>query len=224
MPRSTCLGQHSNTCRSPGEHVAGRGPRPFLDPRRGPAALRAAARGFAGGVGDHVRYRPAVLCHRHRRDQQPGNPQQCRRHRAGRRAASRRGLRGPGAAGSVHGGGSFCGFLFLGRNENRKGTAFLSARLCNSQPHLQVCGQAVLFSGRLRRGAGGNGLPPQSRTSYTAGTGSRGGYRKRRGTVSGDRPPSVTEGSQDAGSSQGAVAASRAQAAPGSCPSRQDPG
>ena len=82
-----CLAPAQQYLAVPDEHVTRRGPRPFLDPRRGPAALRAATRGSAGGVGDHVRYRPAVPCHRHRRDQQPGNPQQRRRHRAGRRAA-----------------------------------------------------------------------------------------------------------------------------------------
>ena len=55
-----CLAPAQQYLAVPDEHVTRRGPRPFLDPRRGPAALRAATRGSAGGVGDHVRYRPAV--------------------------------------------------------------------------------------------------------------------------------------------------------------------
>ena len=38
------------------------------------------------------------------------------------------------------GGGSFCVFGFPGRNENCGGAAFLSHRLCNSQPDLWICG------------------------------------------------------------------------------------
>ena len=166
-----CLAPAQQYLAVPDEHVTRRGPRPFLDPRRGPAALRAATRGSAGGVGDHVRYRPAVPCHRHRRDQQPGNPQQRRRHRAGRRAACRRGLRGPGAAGSVHEGGSFCGFRFLGRNENCRGTAFPSPRLCNSQLYLWTCGQAAIIF-RLPAARTGTECLPEFRAPDTAETGS----------------------------------------------------
>jgi hypothetical protein len=36
-------------------------------------------------------------------------------------------------------GGSFCAFWFLGRDENRGGTAFLSAGLRNSQADLWIC-------------------------------------------------------------------------------------
>ena len=142
---------------------------------------------------------------------------------------------GPGAAGSVHEGGSFWGFQFLGRNENPGGTAYLSACLCNSQPYLLICGQARYFPEPRARNGNGNGIPGKSqvldvekgRVSGAAGETDRTGSKGFTSAVSvpgtggppgppGNQPPLITDGSKGADASAGAVAASRLSG--GSCP------
>ena len=139
------------------EHVAGRGPGPLLDPRRRRAAPGAAARGFRGGVGDHLHQGLPVLGHCHRRDEQPGDPQQDRRRSAARRAAGRRGLRGRGRAGSVQ------RWRFLlriyvswSKRESRR-NRFLSASSRNSQANPWICGLAARYF--LAQAAHGNRKP-----------------------------------------------------------------
>ena len=125
-----------------GEHVAGRGPGMLLDPRGRLAAPPAAARGLRGRVGDHLDQGLPVLGHGHRRDQQPGDPQQDRRRGAARRAG-RRGLRGPGGAGSVQRWRFLLRISLSWSKRESRGNRFSSASYCNSQADSWKCGQAA---------------------------------------------------------------------------------
>ena len=120
--------------------VARRGGDRVLGFHRPHPAVRAAPRLFLQvRAGHHVHGRPAVVRPGHRRDREAGKPEQHGCRRAPRHAAGR-GLLVPGAAGSVHGRRFLLRFPVLGRNENCRGTAFLSRGACNSQPDLWKCG------------------------------------------------------------------------------------
>ena len=124
------------------EHVAGCRPGMLLDPRGRLAAPGAAARRFRRGVGDHLDQGLPVLGLRHRRDQQPGDPQQDRRRGAARRAG-RRGLRGPGGAGSVQRWRFLLRISVSWSKRESLGNRLLSSSSRNSQTNPWICGRAA---------------------------------------------------------------------------------
>ena len=208
------------------EHVAGRGPGMLLDPRGRLAAPRAAARGLRGGVGDHLDQGLPVLGHGHRRDQQPGDPQQGRRRGAARRAA-RRGLRGPGGAGSVQRRRFLLRISVSWSKRESRGNRFLSASCCNSQANSWICGRARVILLPGTRGNGKRGLKPgggysgkhsgclrrkretgTGKTAPLSGAAKGTGYGAPAGKEGG-WPRTVTEGNQEAGDGQGAVGGRR---------------
>ena len=142
-----------------GEHVAGRGPGMLLGPGGCFAAPRAAARGLRGGVGDHLDQGLPVLRLGHRGDLQPGDPQQDRRRGAARRAG-RRGLRGPGGAGSVQRWRFLLRISVSWPERESRGNRFLSASYCNSQANSWICGKAARNSPARNVRNGKRGLKP----------------------------------------------------------------
>ena len=136
------------------EHVAGCRPGMLLDPRGRLAAPGAAARRFRRGVGDHLDQGLPVLGLRHRRDQQPGDPQQDRRRGAARRAG-RRGLRGHGGAGSVQRRRFLLRISVSWSKRESLGNRLLSSSSRNSQTNPWICGRGrAQFTGRSRAGMG----------------------------------------------------------------------
>ena len=169
----------------PQGQVAGRGD--VAVPDRPPGAAARALPGLfqQARTGHDVRGHPPVpvlagTCH-----DQAGNPQQHRRRRAPRHAAGQRGLRVPGAAGSVHGRRFLLRIRVSGRNENGRGTAFLFPGSGNSQPDPWKCGLSLPLSGsRKCGGAEKRNAEMKEKAGITAPAGRRAG---RHGTLPGLR-------------------------------------